>query len=140
MADLTSKKAFKLSVFQDAPPVGKLAILKYLCEQKINVLLCLNTKGKDFIEKELNYKFAIEEYSRGLSVSLDSFDFKSGPGPQVYVANVTLLKKADEKGKKYIPLDTPLVVGKRKIPIIFIDDVIPILSSSVSDVHQVASI
>lgn len=130
----------KLSVFQDALPVGKLAILKYLCEQKINVLLCLNETGKELIEKELGYKFAIEEYSRGLSVSLDSFDFTSGPGPQVNIANVTLLKKTDEKGGKYIPLDTPLVVGKRKISVIFIDDVIPILSSSVSDAHQSASI
>ncbi len=112
------------SVFRQSIPVGQLAIFKFLCEQKISVIVQLNKDGQDFLKKKLEHSFALDEYSSGLIINIEAVHITQSS------LEVSLLKKSEEPGKGYIPFKSALLPEKIYLPFLCIDDISNVILSA----------
>ncbi|MFA7315291.1 MAG: hypothetical protein WC059_00620 [Candidatus Paceibacterota bacterium] len=115
------------SVFSQSTPLGKLAILKFLCEQKISAIIQLNKNGKEFLKAKLEHPFALDEYSAGLIIKIEEVNATQS---SLEVIEVSLLKKSEEPGKGYIPFNSALLPAKIHLPFVYIEDISSVILSA----------
>ena len=108
------------SIFRQSIPVGQLAIFKFLCEQKISVIVQLNKDGQDFLKKKLEHSFAIDEYSAGLIIKIEEVNTTRS---SLEVIEVSLLKKSEEPGQRYVPFKSALLPEKIDLEFLHIADI-----------------